>query len=100
MRSVPSEASESNRGRLIHEALRTFHRKYSKLCDCDPEELWEDMQDTLNKIWKDEVEAQFASNRLQARSYIRLAQEVLHTYLQAEHSYWDENRSCKLGAHI
>ena len=96
---VPPQPGGMQFGRLIHEALRTFHKKYSKLCDCDLEELWEDMQDTLHKIWKDEVEAEFASNQLQARSYIRLAQEVLQSYLQAEYSYWDEGRSCRLVEH-
>ena len=38
----------------------------------------------------------FASNRLQAIGYRKLAEEVLQAYLQGEHNLWDESRSCTL----
>ena len=91
-------------GRLVHDVLGEFHLQYPKLCNHDPKELWEDMRRILLDAWngRPEVEdgtlsgyeAEFAHNRLQAQSYLRLAEEVLRAYLQGEHSRWEASRSC------
>jgi DNA helicase-2/ATP-dependent DNA helicase PcrA len=81
-------------GGLVHDVLKEFHKQYPRLCDYDLEELREDMRKILSDAWDDKVEAEFAGNRLQAQSYLRLAGEVLRAYLQAEHGRWEEDRSC------
>ena len=81
-------------GRLVHDVLREFHKQYPRLCDYNLEELWENMRKTLSDTWDDKVEVEFAGNQLQAQSYLKLAEEVLRAYLQAEYSRWDESRSC------
>ena len=91
-------------GRLIHEVLRIFHSRYPKLCEHDLEDLWNNIHNILIDVWEGKAEnkdvassgyeAEFAHNRLQAQSYLKLADEILRTYLKGEHSRWDENRSC------
>ncbi len=91
-------------GRLIHKVLAEFYKSNRKLCDHDLEKLWGEMREILFRLWNISAESEepggyeagFVGNLLQAQSYLRLAEEVLHVYLQAEHSLWDEIRSCIL----
>jgi hypothetical protein len=93
-------------GRLVHKALGIFHDRYRDLSSCDLEELQNFMRKTLFHLWNggsdmEEEEfpgygAEFAGNRLQAQSYLRVAEETLLTYLQTEYGRWHERRSCIL----
>jgi len=90
-------------GRLIHGVLAEFYKVNRKLCNHDLEKLWREMREILFRLWNaggesesGGYEAGFVGNRLQAKSYLRLAEEVLRAYLQAEHGLWDESRACIL----
>jgi len=83
-------------GRLVHDVLKEFHKEYSALNEYSLEELWISMDETLSQMWNARKESSSAGNRLQEISYLRLAGEILHAYLQGEHSRWEEGRSCVL----
>jgi DNA helicase-2/ATP-dependent DNA helicase PcrA len=106
LRVEPDYGPGAQFGRLVHKALGLFHDRYRDLSSCDLEELQNVMRRTLFHLWNggtdmEEEEfpgygAEFAGNRLQAQSYLRIAEETLLTYLQTEYSRWHEGRSCIL----
>jgi DNA helicase-2/ATP-dependent DNA helicase PcrA len=91
-------------GRLIHQILNQFHKRFPNLSGYELGDLWQEMQNILYNAWdgksnddpsdQSDYESEFAHNRLQAQSYRRLAEEVLLKYLQAEYDRWDETLSC------
>lgn len=106
LRVEPDYGPGAQFGRLVHKALGIFHDRYRDLGSCDLEELQNVMRKTLFHLWNggtdvEEEEfpgygAEFAGNRLQAQSYLRVAEETLLSYLQTEYSRWHEGRSCVL----
>ncbi|MFC1713763.1 RecB family exonuclease, partial [Candidatus Poribacteria bacterium] len=96
LRMDSEDRASAHFGRLVHDVLSRFHKEHPVLSEYSLEELWKDINALLSRIWDNEVESRFSGNRLQARSYLRLAGEILQAYLQGEHSRWDESRTCIL----
>lgn len=106
LRVEPDYGPGAQFGRLVHKALGLFHSQYPDLGSFDLEELQSAIRKTLFHLWNggtdmEEEEfpcygAEFAGNRLQAQSYLRVAEETLLSYLQTEYSRWHEGRSCIL----
>ena len=106
LRVEPDYGPGAQFGRLVHKALGIFHDRYPNLGSYDLEELQSAMRKTLFHLWSGGTDmeeedfpgygAEFAGNRLQAQSYLRIAEETLLTYLQTEYSRWYEGRSCIL----
>ncbi len=96
LRMDSEDQASAHFGRLIHDVLSKFHKEHPVLSEYSLEELWNSMGALLSRVWDDEVEWRFSGNRLQAKSYRRLAGEILEAYLQGEHGRWDESRACIL----
>ncbi len=106
LRVEPDYGPGAQFGRLVHKALGLFHSQHPDLGSQNLEELQSAMRKTLFHLWNggpdmEEEEfpcygAEFAGNRLQAQSYLRVAEETLLSYLQTEYSRWHEGRSCIL----
>ena len=96
LRVESEDRASAHFGRLVHDVLSKFHKEYPVLSEYSLEELWTGTNEILSEMWDNRKEPGFAGNQLQARSYLRLAGEILQAYLQGEYSRWDESRTCVL----
>lgn len=94
LRVTSEDKAGAHFGRLVHDVLSKFHKDYPSLAGMEFRDLWAVMYEILSNMWNERMESGFAGNQLQARSYMRLAEEILKAYLQGECERWEAERSC------